>query len=74
MEGFLDHTSSNNHSPDKTNSSNFADSMPSNERVDQLLDIPELPSLDAFLGIFDTPVDIIMESERVWPPERQQPY
>ena len=54
--------------------SNFSDSMPSNERIDQLLDIVDLPTLDAFLAIYDSPVDVIMEGERVWPPERPQPY
>ena len=48
--------------------------MPSNERIDQLLDIVDLPTLDAFLAIYDSPVDVIMEGERVWPPERPQPY
>ena len=52
----------------------FSDSMPSNERVDQLLDLSELPALDAFLQIYEAPVDMTMESDRVWPPERPQPY
>lgn len=53
---------------------NFSTSMPSNERLDQLLDIPELPSLDHFLEVFDSPVDVVMESDRVWPPQRPEPY
>ena len=44
------------------------------ESVDQLLDIGDLPTLDAFLAVYDAPVDVIMEGERVWPPERPQPY
>lgn len=48
--------------------------MPSNERVDQLLDMSELPPLEEYLTIFESPVDILMEGERVWPPERAQPY
>lgn len=53
--------------------SNFPD-MPSNERVDQLLSMEELPPLDEFMEVFEAPVDILMEGERVWPPERAQPY
>ena len=48
--------------------------MPSNERIGQLLDIPELPPLVEFMGIFDSPVDIVMESDRAWPPPHAQPY
>jgi len=54
--------------------SHFSDSMPSNERVDQLLDLSELPQLDGFLELYEIPVDMTMESDRVWPPERPQPY
>jgi len=48
--------------------------MPSNERIAQLLDMPEIPPLVDFMGIFDAPVDIIMESDRAWPPPHPQPY
>ena len=40
----------------------------------QILEIPEVRSLSEFLEIFETPVDIIMEADRVWPPGRQEPY
>jgi len=26
------------------------------------------------MGIFDSPVDIVMEADRVWPPERAMVY
>ena len=48
--------------------------MPSNERVVQLVDVEEVPSLVDFLTIFDAPVDLTMESDRVWPPERAMVY
>ena len=48
--------------------------MPSNERVAQLLDFAELTPLDAFMKIFETPVDIMLESDRTWPPPYPHPY
>lgn len=48
--------------------------MPSNERVAQLLEITEIPPLEEFMRIFELPVDIVMESDRVWPPPHPQPY
>ena len=53
---------------------NFPDSMPSNERVNQLMETPELVPLAKFLEIFETPVDIVMEADRVWPPAQPVPY
>ena len=53
----------------------FADCMPSNERIAQLLE-PEhgLPTISDFLSIFESPVDVRMESESIWPPERAIVY
>jgi len=48
--------------------------IPSNERVGQVLEVEEVPSLAAFLGIFDAPIDISMQADRVWPPERAMVY
>jgi hypothetical protein len=48
--------------------------MPSNERLGQLLEIPEVTPLELFMDIFEDPVDVMMESERVWPPPMAQPY
>ena len=46
----------------------------SNERAEQLLELGELPGLADFLANFESSVDIVMEGDRVWPPERAQPY
>ena len=48
--------------------------MPSNERVAQLLELSEIPPLTAFMDIFETPVDVVLESDRAWPPPHPQPY
>jgi len=48
--------------------------MPSNERIGQLIDIDEVPSLEEFFSIFCNPVDLTMEADRVWPPERAMVY
>jgi len=53
--------------------SHFPD-IPSNERVGQVLEMDEIPTLADFMGIFDSPVDIVMEADRVWPPERAMVY
>ena len=42
--------------------------------LSQLIDIDEVPSLEDFLSIFDAPVDLSMEADRVWPPERAMVY
>ena len=52
----------------------LADSMPSNERVGQLLEVSEIPSLEGFLQIFEAPIGIQMMADRVWPPERPSVY
>ena len=48
--------------------------MPSNERIAQLLELTEPTPLATFMQIYETPVDVVMESERVWPPPVPQPY
>jgi len=48
--------------------------MPSNERIGQLLEVPDVTPLELFMDIFESPVDVMMESERVWPPPMAQPY
>jgi hypothetical protein len=42
--------------------------------VNQLLETPELVTLSRFLEIYETPVDIVMEADRVWPPAQSVPY
>ena len=59
---------------DSWESSKDLSDMPSNERVAQLLDFAELTPLDAFMKIFETPVDIMLESDRTWPPPYPHPY
>ena len=48
--------------------------MVSNERVAQLLDVAEVTPLGAFMKIFDAPVDVVIDSERAWPPPHPQQY
>ena len=43
--------------------------MPSNERVQQLLDLEELPSLAEFIQTFDDVTDVTLGSDAVWPAE-----
>ena len=52
----------------------FSDSMPSNERVGQLLEISEIPTLADFMRIFEAPIEVEMMADRVWPPERPTVY
>ena len=40
----------------------------------QVLELEEIPTLADFMAIFDAPVDIVMEADRVWPPERAMVY
>ena len=53
---------------------NFSEYMPSNERVAQVLDLEGVPTLDDFLRIYETPVEIHMASDSIWPPERAAVY
>ncbi|KAL1527566.1 hypothetical protein AB1Y20_008953 [Prymnesium parvum] len=48
--------------------------MPSNERVGQAIEHDDVPTLKDFLDIFETPVEISLQSDRVWPPERPMVY
>lgn len=48
--------------------------IPSNERVGQVLELDEVPSLSEFMVTFDAPVSIEMQADRVWPPERAMVY
>ena len=48
--------------------------MPSNERLAQLFELEGLPTLADFLDIFESPVEVIMELDTTWPPERPQVY
>lgn len=51
-----------------------SDSMPSNERMGQLLELAECPSLADFLAIFEPPIEVELMGDRVWPPERPSVY
>ena len=53
---------------------NFSEFMPSNERVAQVMDLEGVPTLDDFLRIYESPVEIEMESDFIWPPERAAVY
>lgn len=59
---------------DKWESDSALADMPSNERVGQLLEMDEIVPLDKFMSIFEAPVDIMIDSERAWPPPHPQPY
>jgi len=48
--------------------------MVSNERVAQLLEIEEIVPLGKFMAIFEAPVDIMMDTERAWPPPHPDAY
>lgn len=52
----------------------FAEFMPSNERLGQLFELEGLPTLGDFLDIYETPVDVAMEGDQIWPPEHPQVY
>ena len=54
--------------------SHFADCMPSNERVAQLMELEGVPSLGEFVAVYEAPVDIEMEADSIWPPERAVLY
>lgn len=45
----------------------FPQFLPSNERVQAFTASPKVTSLNEYLDIFDAPVDVVFESERVWP-------
>jgi len=45
----------------------FWEAMPSVESALSLIACEDAPSVDEFLALFDGPVNIDLESERVWP-------
>mmetsp|Transcript_124 Transcript_124/g.273 ORF Transcript_124/g.273 Transcript_124/m.273 type:complete len:244 (+) Transcript_124:21-752(+) len=54
--------------------SNFGDFMPSNERVSQLLEIEEVPTLADFIAVYETPSELTLMPDMVWPPDRPLVY
>ena len=54
--------------------SHFSTFMVSNERLSQLFELEGIPTLGDFLEIFDSPVDVILNGDKIWPPERAQVY
>jgi hypothetical protein len=48
--------------------------MPSNERVQQMLDLDELPTLAEFITTFDTVTDVVLSADQVWPAEQPLLY
>ena len=55
-------------------STSFADFMPSNERVEQLLDLGEIMSLPEFIEIYEAPSVTHLTEDKVWPPNRPLVY
>lgn len=52
----------------------FADFIPSNERVGQLLGTDEVPRLQDFLETYVDPVGLSLSEDKVWPPDRPMVY
>ncbi len=52
----------------------FADFMPSNERVEQLLEMSEIMSLSEFVAIYQAPSVMTLTEEKVWPMNRPLVY
>ena len=52
----------------------FADCMPSNERVQQLIFEEKVLDLADFMAVYEAPVDTQMKSATVWPPDRHLLY
>ena len=53
----------------------FADFIPSNERVSQILEQEEqVPPLSEFITIFEAPTDLALSEDKVWPPNRPLVY
>ena len=51
-----------------------ADVVPSNERVQQIIDNEDVPSLSDFLSIYDAKANVELKSARVWPPDAPMRY
>ena len=48
--------------------------MPSNERVQQIIDNEDVPSLSDFLAVYDAKANVELKSARVWPPDAPMRY
>lgn len=55
-------------------SSAFGDSMPSNERVSQLIFEERVMDLAEFMAVYEAPVDTQMQSQLIWPMDRPLLY
>lgn len=51
-----------------------ADVVPSNERVQQIIDNEDVPSLSDFLSVYDAKANVELKSARVWPPDAPMRY
>ena len=51
-----------------------ADVVPSNERVQQIIDNEDVPSLSDFLSVYDAKANVELTSARVWPPDAPMRY
>ncbi len=54
---------------EKSTTKNFLNKLPSAEKLLQFCDCEEIPTPKEWLDIFDSPVDMVLESEKVWPVE-----
>jgi len=52
----------------------LADMMPSNERVQQAVELSEVPSLADFIAIYEKPKEFPLISDQVWPPNKPLVY
>eukprot|EP00163_Fabomonas_tropica_P007224 TRINITY_DN16908_c0_g2_i2.p1 TRINITY_DN16908_c0_g2~~TRINITY_DN16908_c0_g2_i2.p1 ORF type:complete len:235 (-),score=32.13 TRINITY_DN16908_c0_g2_i2:231-935(-) len=52
---------------DLKNGKDSGDLLPQNEQVIAMVDSAEVCPLDTFLEVYDTPVNIELESDRIWP-------
>ena len=53
---------------------NYADSLPSNERVLAFTEQDSIFSLSDYLDFFDSPIKVTLASEKVWPLSERMPY
>jgi len=61
-EKALDYLSNNS-------SKQFLNRLPSAERIVAYSAIDDLSSIDEFLEVYDSPIELTLESEKVWPVE-----
>lgn len=52
-----------------TNSKNFLSKLPTVERVQAYSECDDLCSVEEYLEMYDTPVALVLEGEKVWPAE-----